>query len=64
MKLKYFVMKEEVQKQKVSIEYINTNFMIDNPMTKGLTPKTLKNMLKLWILLLLMIIMCNLPYAF
>jgi len=40
MELKYFVMKEEVQKQRVSIERISTNFMIVNPLTKGLLPKT------------------------
>jgi len=40
MELKYFVMKEEVQKQRVSIEHISTNFMIVDPLTKGLSPKT------------------------
>jgi len=39
MKLKYFFVKENVQKQIVSIEYIITNFMIIDPLTKGLTPK-------------------------
>ena len=32
--------KEEVQKQRVSIEHISTNFMIVDPLTKGLTSKT------------------------
>ena len=36
MKLKYFVIKKEVHKQKVSIEHINTNLMIAYPLTKGL----------------------------
>ena len=40
MKLKYFVAKEEIQKQKVSIEYISTNLMIPDPLTKRLLPKT------------------------
>ena len=40
MELKYFVMKEEVQKQKVSIEHISTNFMIIDPLIKGSLPKT------------------------
>ena len=40
MELKYFVVKEEVQKQRVSIEHISTNFMIVDLKTKALTPKT------------------------
>ena len=40
MELKYFVVKEEVQKQRVSIEHISTNLMIADPLTKGLPPKT------------------------
>ena len=40
MELKYFVMKEEVQKQRVSVEHISTNLMIVDPLTKGLPPKT------------------------
>ena len=40
MKLKYFIIKEEVQKQRVSIEHISTNFMVADPLTKGLPPKT------------------------
>ena len=40
MKLKYFVVKEEVQKQRMSIENISTNFMIAYPLNKGLPPKT------------------------
>ena len=39
MKLKYVVMKEKVQKQKMSIECINTNFIAD-PLNKGLSSKT------------------------
>ena len=40
MELKYFVVKEEVHKQWVSIEHINTKFMVADPLTKGLPPKT------------------------
>ena len=37
--LKYLSVKDEVQKQRVSIEHIGTNQMIANPLTKGLSPK-------------------------
>ncbi|KAA0039623.1 Retrovirus-related Pol polyprotein from transposon TNT 1-94 [Cucumis melo var. makuwa] len=40
MELKYFAVKEEVQKQRVSIEYISTKLMVADPLTKGLPPKT------------------------
>ena len=40
MELKYFSVKEEVQKHKVSIEHISTKLMIADPLTKGLPPKT------------------------
>ncbi|TYJ95518.1 Retrovirus-related Pol polyprotein from transposon TNT 1-94 [Cucumis melo var. makuwa] len=40
MELKYFAVKEEVQKQRVSIKHINTKLMIADPLTKGLPPKT------------------------
>jgi len=40
MKLKYFAVKEEVHKQRVSIEHISTNLMIADPLTKGLPSKT------------------------
>ena len=39
MELKYFVIKEEVQKHRVLIEHINTDLMIVDPLTKGLLPK-------------------------
>jgi len=39
MELKYFVVKKEVQKRRVSIEYISTYLMIANPLTKGLPAK-------------------------
>ncbi|CAL1377112.1 unnamed protein product [Linum trigynum] len=40
MEVKYYVVKEEVQKQRVSIEHISTQLVIANPLTKGLPPKT------------------------
>ena len=40
MKLKYFSVKEEVHKHKVTIERISTKHMIADPLTKGLPPKT------------------------
>ena len=35
MELKDFVVKEEVQKQRVSIKYIRTDLMIVDPLMKG-----------------------------
>ncbi|XP_060198335.1 secreted RxLR effector protein 161-like [Lycium barbarum] len=42
MELKYFTVKDEVQKQRVSLEHIRTDLMIADPLTKGLQPKTFK----------------------
>ena len=39
MELEYFVVKEEVQKCRVSIEHISTNLMINDLLRKGLRPK-------------------------
>ena len=39
MELKYFAVKEEIQKCKVWIEHISTDLMIADPLTKGLLPK-------------------------
>ena len=39
MELKYFAVKEEVQKRKVSIEHISIDLMIADPLTKDLLPK-------------------------
>ena len=46
MELKYFVVKEEVQKQWVSIEHISTNSMVADPLTKGLPPMTFNEHVK------------------
>lgn len=40
--LKYLAVKEEVQKQTVFMEHIKTELVIADPLTEGLTPKTLK----------------------
>jgi len=65
MELKYFVVKEEVQKQRMPIEHISTNLMITDPLTKGLPPMTfIEHVENMRTLLLLMIIKCNLPYVF
>ena len=42
MEVKYFFVKEAVQKQRVSIEHINIELMIADPFAKGLPPKTFK----------------------
>ena len=42
MKSMYFIVKDEVQKQKVLFENIRIDRMIVEPLTKGLQPKTFK----------------------
>jgi len=42
MELKYLVVKDEVQKQRVSIMHIRTELMIADPLTKGLQPRQFK----------------------
>ena len=42
IKLKYLTVKEDVQKQRVSIEHISTQLMVADPLTKGLVPKIFK----------------------
>ncbi|XP_077249236.1 secreted RxLR effector protein 161-like [Tasmannia lanceolata] len=39
IRLKYLVVRERIQDQLVSIEYISAAFMLADPMTKGLPPK-------------------------
>jgi len=46
MELKYVVVKEKVEKHRMSIELINTDFMIVGPLTKGLPPKTFTSHVK------------------
>ena len=43
IELKYFAVKQEVQKHRVSIEHISTELMIADSLTKGLPPKTFNN---------------------
>ena len=54
MELKYFAIKEEVQKQRVSIEHINIELMVADPLTKGYHQRHLKNMLKGWVLIVIL----------
>jgi hypothetical protein len=46
MELKYIAVKEEFQKQRVSVEHISTNLMIADPLTKGLSPKIFCNLVE------------------
>ncbi|GJV69663.1 retrovirus-related pol polyprotein from transposon TNT 1-94 [Tanacetum coccineum] len=39
MDIKFFIVKEEIQKQRVYLEHISTDLMIVDPLTKGLPPK-------------------------
>ncbi|GJZ97000.1 retrovirus-related pol polyprotein from transposon TNT 1-94 [Tanacetum coccineum] len=39
MNIKFFIVKEEIQKQIVYLEHISTDLMIVDPLTKGLPPK-------------------------
>ena len=41
--IKYFAVRERVQEKVVTIEHINTEMMIADPMTKGLSPKLFKD---------------------
>ena len=40
LKVKFLIVKEEVRKQRVIVQHISTKFMIADPLTKGLAPKT------------------------
>ena len=37
--IKFLAMKERVQSSQVSIKHISTNYMVVDPLTKGLLPK-------------------------
>ena len=39
IKIKFLIVKENVQSDQLCIEHISTNFMIADPLTKGLPPK-------------------------
>ena len=43
IEIKYLKVRENVKKQKVSIEHISTKLMIADPMTKGLPSKPYKD---------------------
>ncbi|XP_070008533.1 secreted RxLR effector protein 161-like [Nicotiana tabacum] len=55
MELKYFTVKEEVQKQRMSLEHIRTDLMIADPLTKVYSQRYLKNMYIEWVLAAFMI---------
>ena len=48
--IKFLVVKERVQSGQVIIEHIDTNAMIADPLTKGLTPKSSMSTLLVWVL--------------
>ena len=39
IEIKFLVVKEKIQNGQVSIEYIGTNSIVADPLTKGLSPK-------------------------
>ena len=41
--IKYHVVKERIQDQTISINYINTKYMLADPLTKGLPPSVFKD---------------------
>ncbi|KAH0693189.1 hypothetical protein KY285_020286 [Solanum tuberosum] len=46
MELQYFIVKEEIQKQRVLLENIRVDLMIADPLTKAYNQRHLKNMFK------------------
>ena len=42
MEIKYLIVKELVKKVDIVIEHIRTEFMLDDPLTKGLKPIAFK----------------------
>lgn len=53
--IKFLVVKERVQSRRVTIEHIGTNFMIADPLTKGLPPNM--SILPIWVLYYLIMYM-------
>lgn len=51
MDIKYFIVQERVRNKEVSMVNISAHMMITDPLTKGLPPTSLKNMLLQWELL-------------
>ena len=41
--IKYHVVKERIQDQTISIKYINTKYMLADPLTKGIPPSVFKD---------------------
>jgi hypothetical protein len=40
--IRFYVVKEEIQNQTISLEHINTKKMIADPLTKGLSPNVFR----------------------
>jgi hypothetical protein len=40
--IRFYVVKEEIQNQTISLEHINTKKMITDPLTKGLSPNVFR----------------------
>jgi hypothetical protein len=43
LELKYLTVRDFVKKNDIIVEYIGTNFMLADPLTKGLRPIVFKN---------------------
>ena len=41
--IKYHVVKDRIQDQTISLKYINTKFMLADPLTKGLPPSIFRD---------------------
>ena len=53
--IKFLIVKEMVQSDQLSIEHINTNSMIANPLTKVYHPRSFMSTLLIWVLYQLVI---------
>ena len=47
--IKYFVLKDRTHDQTIDMVHISTTMMLADPLTKGLPPKFLMNMLLAWV---------------
>jgi len=50
MDLKYLLLKQDVKLKKIVVESINTDLQVADIFTKGLPPKTFKDILIAWVL--------------
>ena len=46
--IKFFIVRDHIKKQEVIIEHINTELMIDDPMTKDCPQKSFRIMQLIW----------------